>query len=166
MVVSGMAWQIREARLPDDADDLARLYVGSALHHVELDPGMYRVPEVRVVADRFRAAAHDAGQVVLMADAAGLAVGFAAVTMLTPPSPASMLADMPAASVEVAVHPDRRRQGIGSALMQAVAERARSLGARCIRLDAHADNEAALGLYHRLGYRPTGILMQASVDEV
>ena len=54
----------------------------------------------------------------------------------------------------VVTHPDRRRQGIASTLLQRAAEAARTAwGSELLLLEADADGEA-LGLYQRLGFTP------------
>ncbi len=53
-------------------------------------------------------------------------------------------------SVDVA--PDRRRQGIGGAVMRALLEWAQGQGARAVYLQVRALNEPALALYARLGF--------------
>src|SRR3954453_7126198 len=50
------------------------------------------------------------------------------------------------------VPPDARRSGVGRALAEASVERARAPGCRPIQLDANERNEAALALYHSLGF--------------
>jgi len=51
-----------------------------------------------------------------------------------------------------AVHPARRRQGIGSALLQWLEDAARAAGASRIRVEARLDNEAARSFYNERGY--------------
>lgn len=95
---------IRAARLPKDADGLARVYMSSAEHHAALDPDRYHVPSLAAVAWRHREPG-PGGEQILAAygDGGGRVIGFAAVTMLPPPGPESMLADVPTATVDVAV---------------------------------------------------------------
>ena len=45
-----------------------------------------------------------------------------------------------------------RRQGIGTALIEAVERKARCEGLRCVNLEVALDNHAALHLYEGLGY--------------
>jgi hypothetical protein len=79
---------IAEARLPDDADALARVYVASAAHHAALDPGCYRVRLLDAVARRYRVPRPDAER-ILVARLDRDVVGFASVALLPPPGPAS-----------------------------------------------------------------------------
>lgn len=83
-----------------------------------------------------------------IAFSAGGAVGFAV---------SSWLRQEPAAEVEgLVVERAFRRQGIGSALIAACMEWARSQGATTIRLEVRASNAAALALYRRQGFSPAG----------
>src|SRR4051812_10856638 len=50
------------------------------------------------------------------------------------------------------VSDEARRSGCGSALVTAAIERARERGCRRIELDTSERNEAALALYHRMGF--------------
>ena len=49
-----------------------------------------------------------------------------------------------------------RRQGVGSRLLDAVEDAARARGADRMLLEVASDNEPALALYRRAGYRETG----------
>lgn len=55
----------------------------------------------------------------------------------------------------IAVDPNFRGMGIGSALMKKAEEQARSLGMRKMTLDVICENTGAIRLYKRLGYRIT-----------
>ncbi len=52
----------------------------------------------------------------------------------------------------VAVRPTRHRQGVGRALIAAIAPRIWALGVRTIHLRAAGDNHAAITFYQRLGF--------------
>ncbi|HLK24613.1 MAG TPA: GNAT family N-acetyltransferase [Caulobacteraceae bacterium] len=56
----------------------------------------------------------------------------------------------------LAVAPSRRRQGLGAALVEAVAARAVAAGAMRLFLEVAADNAAALALYEGAGFAPVG----------
>lgn len=57
------------------------------------------------------------------------------------------------------VHPTHQGRGLAKALMQHAEAVARQHGGRSIRLDTFLQNPAAMALYPRLGYRPTGTAM-------
>lgn len=56
----------------------------------------------------------------------------------------------------LAVAPDWRSQGIGSALIEALADQARARGYPVLRLDVADHNTRARALYDRLGFDPAG----------
>jgi len=60
--------------------------------------------------------------------------------------------------LSVAVHPARRRGGIGRKLMEAAERVSRERGARVARLEVSTRNAAAIALYRRLGYSSEGVL--------
>jgi RimJ/RimL family protein N-acetyltransferase len=60
------------------------------------------------------------------------------------------------ADVGIMVQLDRRRSGIGSALMRAAEDWARRAGISKLELHVFPHNEAALGLYRSLGYVQEG----------
>jgi len=57
----------------------------------------------------------------------------------------------------VVVSPERRRLGVGAALVEAVAGVAAAAGAEAVFLEAAVDNVAALTLYERAGFREAGV---------
>lgn len=56
-------------------------------------------------------------------------------------------------SLGIAVHPSRRREGLGRALMAELHKTARERGAHRVRLSVHHENLEAIRLYEELGYR-------------
>lgn len=54
----------------------------------------------------------------------------------------------------VAVAPERRRLGLGAALVREFIRRARARGMRAAVLEVGSANAGALGLYHGFGFRP------------
>lgn len=52
----------------------------------------------------------------------------------------------------LAIQPQARRQGIGTALLQAAEHAARRRGCRALRLEVQVGNARAINLYERLGY--------------
>ncbi|WP_152465501.1 GNAT family N-acetyltransferase [Sulfitobacter sp. THAF37] len=56
----------------------------------------------------------------------------------------------------ICVAPDGRGQGLGSALLTAIKDRARAQGKSCIRLDVIDTNPRARALYDRFGFEAAG----------
>ncbi|HET9650067.1 MAG TPA: GNAT family N-acetyltransferase [Microlunatus sp.] len=61
----------------------------------------------------------------------------------------------------IAVHETLQSLGIGSALIAALEDRARAAGCRTARLSVEHDNPRAQALYRRLGYVPTGSVLES-----
>ena len=57
----------------------------------------------------------------------------------------------------VAVSPDCRRQGIGRALIEELAQRARAQGLSFVTLEARASNAPAIALYEGAGFVRVGV---------
>ena len=58
--------------------------------------------------------------------------------------------------MNVAVHPDFRRRGIGEALVNALVEELKSIESRCLTLEVRASNVPAITLYEKLGFAEIG----------
>ena len=59
--------------------------------------------------------------------------------------------------MNVAVHPDCRRQGIAEELVNALADALREKESRCLTLEVRASNEPAKKLYEKLGFVSVGL---------
>jgi len=59
--------------------------------------------------------------------------------------------------LNVAVHPDRRGDGLGRRLVTAVVEESRDAAARAMFLEVRAGNVVARRLYRQLGFRDLGV---------
>mgnify|MGYP006282114919 CR=1 FL=1 len=57
----------------------------------------------------------------------------------------------------VAVHPERRRQGLGRLLLQALLQNASEAGALHATLEVSASNQGAVALYEACGFRTAGV---------
>jgi ribosomal-protein-alanine N-acetyltransferase len=55
------------------------------------------------------------------------------------------------------VAPDRRKAGVGQALVEAMAGEARTRGAGSVYLEVAEDNQAARALYWKCGFEPAGL---------
>ena len=67
-----------------------------------------------------------------------------------------MLVDDDAHVMTIAVHPTRRRQGLGTRVMLALFDAALERGARHLTLEVRESNEAAAALYRRFGFSAVG----------
>lgn len=56
----------------------------------------------------------------------------------------------------VAVHPDYRRRGVASALMEVLIKSCEEEGITCQTLEVRPSNQAALALYASFGFQPEG----------
>lgn len=59
--------------------------------------------------------------------------------------------------MNIAVHPDHRRQGIAEALIKALIIALKQKGSYCLTLEVRASNENARRLYEKLGFCQAGI---------
>lgn len=66
--------------------------------------------------------------------------------------------------IDFAVHPNFRRLGIGTRLMDAVLERARELNAERATLEVRVSNESAIRLYEKFGFNVAGIRRKFYLD--
>ena len=59
--------------------------------------------------------------------------------------------------MNVAVHPDYRRQGIAEQLCLALVEALKEKGNHCLTLEVRASNDPAKALYEKLGFQQVGL---------
>ena len=58
--------------------------------------------------------------------------------------------------MNVAVHPDFRRQGIAEVLVNTLVENLKKMGSHCLTLEVRASNAPAISLYEKLGFHEIG----------
>ena len=58
--------------------------------------------------------------------------------------------------MNVAVHPDYRKQGIATALILGLVEELRKRGSRSLTLEVRASNETAISVYRKLEFQEVG----------
>jgi L-amino acid N-acyltransferase YncA len=97
-------------------------------------------------------AARDPRHPVLVAEEAGLVVGWASLNGFNPRPAYDAVADF-----SIYVLRERRGQGIGGRLLAELVTRARSLGYHKLVLAALAHNAAGRALYETAGFREVGI---------
>jgi ribosomal protein S18 acetylase RimI-like enzyme len=156
-----LAIEIRPA-VPEDADEIAYIFLESAEHHVKLDPERYSTPGAETISARYRDGqqhpphAHNEA-ITLVAELGGVVAGF--IDARLEQSSDAMHREMTYCHIsEIAVRRGHRNQGIGSRLVQAAEDWGRVMGAVFASLEFHSENtRAALFYRERMGYRPASI---------
>ena len=135
-------------------DALAPLWISLSGFHAAITPS--ELP-VRPAAEgwterreRYRVGLAE-GAVLLVADGPGGLLGYAFA--LPRSAPETLAVDRLLEVETVAVLPEARGAGIGTALMDAIEERARELGIGYLSLSVRTANEGARRLYERRGFR-------------
>ena len=59
--------------------------------------------------------------------------------------------------MNIAIHPDYRKQGIASALINALIETLKERGSHSLMLEVRSSNEPAKSLYFKMGFESVGI---------
>ncbi len=59
--------------------------------------------------------------------------------------------------VDIVTHPNARRRGVATALLETLVAHATERQARMVLLEVRCSNEAALALYRRAGFRDVGV---------
>ena len=90
---------------------------------------------------------------LLVAEVEGRVVGYA---LVGPRIPDLDTASHAGSLRSMAVHPDARRQGVGSALLHATLEEGRARGWTTVTLHALATNKGAIALYRSAGFEVVG----------
>lgn len=148
--MSGAGPSIRDWR-PADAAACAAIYapyVAGTTVSFELDP-----PSADELARRFRALQAE-GYPVLVADDGGAVAGYAYAGTFR-----ARAAYRPTVEHAVYVDPQRHRGGIGRRLVEALAERCRAAGFRCmVAVVGDSANQRSIDFHRSLGFEVSGIL--------
>jgi GNAT superfamily N-acetyltransferase len=156
-----------------DAADLARSWIETAQHYVELDPEAFRVPSADGLVEFFEASLNrprSEDSVWLVAEADGQVVGDVSARLERPAEDAERQVLRYLGEVRVyvdalsVVHAYRRR-GAGTRLMGAIERWARERGAVCAMLDTYAASPLSVPFYERgMGYRRRSIVFEKRLD--
>lgn len=144
---------IREA-LEDDLETVVDLWEELLEYHRTIDSS-YWAParDAReTMLQWWRQAPEDADRLLLVAEVQGEVVGFVHGTLANTPPP---IEDRPFVGIsDIAVRADRRRRGIGRALIDALSEGFAEREPQELRLSVALRNDAAVAFYGELGFEP------------
>lgn len=139
--------EIRDAT-PDDAEAIARIYnQGIEDRMATLETQLRSVEERRAWM-----VAREARRPVLVAMVDGVVAGWASLNAFSPRAAYDHVAD-----ISVYIARERRGQGLGRRLMDALEARARDIGYHKLTLGGFPFNEAAVHLYTRQGFQTVGV---------
>ncbi len=143
----------------EDVDRLVELWV--ALMQAGQADGGHLDPSASTTAARQRLATAVADDRVFVARPAEGIVGFASVE----PERGAFTTDVTRGRVEnLYVVPGARRQGIGTALLEAAEGRLREAGVDTVVVETLAANEAGRAFYRARGYHPHRIELEREVE--
>lgn len=151
-----MQQRIISVRLAQEADlpAITRIYNEGIVDRIATLETEKRTVEER----RAWLVSRDERHPVLVATRDGIVLGWASLNVFNPRPAYRHVADF-----SVYVGREARGQGVGSALLEAVIERARELGYHKLVLAGFPFNEAGLALYRRFGFREVGIYKEQGV---
>jgi aminoglycoside 6'-N-acetyltransferase len=151
---------------PEDEPAMLEIQHSSAVHHATIDPDRWREPSMEQAA-RSRARWHSIGPrsegIVAVAED-GTVVGMIELWLKRPRDPDSARIPRIQADFGIAVAPEWRGRGVGTALLLAAEEWARGQGVERMVLDLDAANEGALRLYERHGYTVHALEMDKPIE--
>ena len=153
---AGGAWHVRPARGEADLPALRAMLYEAAYWR----PGAPRPPLEAALADprlaRYIDAWGRAGDTAVIAEASDAGpIGAAWFRLFSADEPGYGFVDAATPELALAVAPEWRRQGIGSACLAALLDTARRAGCAAVSLSVEMENPA-LALYRRHGFVPVG----------
>ncbi len=161
----GTGFTVRSA-VPEDEPAMLEIQQSSAVHHATIDPDRWRMPAMEAAARSrrhwHRVAPRDEGIVAVADD--GTVIGMVELWRKRPRDPDSARIPRIHVDLGLAVAPEWRGRGVGTALMGAAEAWAREHGAERMALDLDAANEGALRLYERLGYTVHTLEMDKPIE--
>jgi aminoglycoside 6'-N-acetyltransferase len=156
---------IRSAR-PEDEPELIVIQHSSAIHHATIDPDRWRAGSVEESAEarRYWHAQSPRSQGLVAVAQDGKLVGMIELWLKRPRGPAGARIPRLKADLGLAVAPEWRGRGVGTALLAAAEEWARAQGAERMMLDLDVNNSGARRLYERVGYEVEALAMDKPIE--
>lgn len=152
---------IRQA-VSGDIPRLAELFRQLHGHHVEIKPETFRMPADWWFTERIRGILEDGESVVPVHESGGEIDGYAVVKVMDVDTADKYPRRMCYIDC-FAVAENARRQGIGTALFEAVKRFAREHGCTSVQLGVTACNTGAVEFYGKMGLTPRTIQMEMKV---
>ena len=155
---------IRRAR-PDDTASIGALWLELVAYHRQLDEAMPVAADdgVHRYESRIGSQIDDPYSCVLVAEADGQVVGYV-TAMIVDMLPDVFLAESTGFLGDIYVQPDRRGQGIGRDLVQAVKDWLRARGVHNLEWYVAAENADGLRFWRAMGGRAIMLRMQTRID--
>jgi ribosomal protein S18 acetylase RimI-like enzyme len=147
-----------------DAPVLAALHRSVHAQHVQSEPDVYRAVDTELVRAWFVGELGTPDTRAELAFVGELAVGYSLVQLRAVPETIFTRARRVLLVHQIGVDPDRRRHGVGRALMTGVREHAVRCGAQDVELQVRAGNADAIAFYEALGYRRSSLRLVIGVD--
>ena len=151
---------------PEDEPALTVIQHSGAIHHATIDPDRWQAGSLEdaAAARRYWHAQSPRSQGLVAVTPDGTIVGMVELWLKRPRGPAGARIPRLKADLGLAVAPEWRGRGVGTALLAAAEDWARAQGAERMVLDLDVHNEGALRLYQRVGYEVEALSMDKPIE--
>ena len=159
------AFTIRSA-VPDDEPALAEIQHTSSIHHATIDPDRWRMStlEEGIAARRYWHGVQPRDESIVAVAPDGTLVGMVELWLKRPRGPDGARIPRLKVDLGIAVAPNWRGKGVGTALLRAAEDWARAHGAERMVLDLDVNNSDAQRLYEREGYVVEALAMDKAIE--
>jgi len=144
----------------EDYRSVLELYRQAYALHLENRSDVFARTEPPLTEEAYSGLLADQSAVALIAEADGVAVGICAAKIREPSGNPVLLPRKIALIEDLCVREDCRRRGVGGALYEEAAARAKARGAHSLELHVWAFNGDAVGFYERMGMRVRSHVME------
>lgn len=148
-----MSVAIRPAR-ETDAAFLSQSIGELQLMHATAMPSLFKPIAEPYLLEKLQILLANPAAYLFVADVDGSPAGFTHLGLFTEPEGENNFANTKVFISYVYVHPERRNQGIGRALVDAARRRAQELGVRTLELNVMAFNTKARAFFQKCGFTP------------
>jgi GNAT superfamily N-acetyltransferase len=163
-----MTISVRAARY-EDLPMLVRLRLTNAERHIQLDPAVYRIPDVETVRRHFEgvlAQGEVSGVLVLVAELLSEVVGMVEVVVMPDPPDHQILVPRRCAQIHTVVLDGYRGKGVGAALLVAAEQAASDRGISHLYAGIFAPNTGAVRFYLAARFGESGISLRKGLRGV